>query len=130
MLPAIIALALHNGAIIGHLVGRHTTQLPMRLDAPLRRGDRYFFEVLPRAYPQLLACLFYRWEVIMRETAVFGMLGVATLGFFIDSAFSELRMDRAMLLIGVTVLLNIGVDALSRRVRHYARVSVTADIPA
>ncbi len=130
MLPAVVALALHNGAIIGHLVGRHTEQFSLRLDAPRRRLDKYFYEVLPRAYPQLLAYLFYRWEVIMRETAVFGMLGVATLGFFIDSAFSELRMDRAILLIAVTAALNIGVDILSRRIRRYARVSITADTPA
>ena len=130
MLPAVVALALHNGAIIGHLVGRHTAEFPTRLDAPRRRLDRYFYNVLPRAYPQLLAYLFYRWEVIMRETAVFGMLGVATLGFFIDSAFSELRIDRAMLLIAVTALLNIGIDYLSQRIRHYARVSVSAETPA
>ena len=130
MLPAVVALALHNGAIIGHLVGRHTGQFAMRPDTPRRRLDRYFFEVLPRAYPRLLAYLFYRWEVIMRETAVFGMLGVATLGFYIDNAFSELRLDRAMLLIAVTAALNIGIDYLSRRVRAYARVGVTADTAA
>ena len=130
MLPAVVALALHNGSIIGHLVGRHTGQFAMRPDTPRRRLDRYFYEVLPRAYPQLLAYLFYRWEVIMRETAVFGMLGVATLGFYIDNAFSELRLDRAMLLIAVTAALNIGIDYLSRKVRAYARVGVTADTAA
>ncbi len=125
MLPAVVALALHNGAIIGHLIGRQTEDLRPRLDHPRRPGDRYFYDVLPRVYPQLLAYLFYRWEVIMRETAVFGMLGVATLGFYIDSAFADLRVDRAMVLIFATALLNIGIDQLSSRLRTLARNSST-----
>ncbi len=123
MLPAVVALALHNGAIIGHLVGRQTETLTLRPDLPKRQTDRYFFEVLPRVYPQLLAFLFYRWEVIMRETAVFGMLGVATLGFYIDSAFADLRLDRAMVLILATALLNIAIDQISSRLRTFARRS-------
>ena len=46
-----------------------------------------------------------------------GILGVATLGFYIDSAFEEIRYDRAFLLIVVTALLNMLVDSLSRRMR-------------
>lgn len=123
MLPAVIALALHNGAIVGHLVGRNTEILQSRQDVPKRSADRYFYDVLPRVYPQLMAFLFYRWEVIMRETAVFGMLGVASLGFFVDSAFAELRLDRAMVLILATASLNIGIDQLSRTLRNVARRS-------
>ncbi len=123
MLPAVVALALHNGAIIGHLVGRQTETITLRPDLPRRRTDLYFYEVMPRVYPQLLAFLFYRWEVIMRETAVFGMLGVATLGFYVDSAFAELRIDRAMVLIAATAILNIAIDQISRWLRSVARRS-------
>ena len=123
MLPAVIALALHNGAIIGHLVGRQTETLRLRIDRPRRSIDRYGYEITPRIYPQLLAFLFYRWEVILRETAVFGMLGVATLGFYIDSAFADLRIDKAMVLILATALLNIGIDQLSTGLRALARRS-------
>jgi phosphonate transport system permease protein len=34
MLPAIIALAVHNGAIVGYLMGRHADALDYRRDAP------------------------------------------------------------------------------------------------
>ena len=30
--------------------------------------------------------LFYRWEIILRESAILGILGVYTLGFYVDSA--------------------------------------------
>jgi phosphonate transport system permease protein len=124
MLPAIVALALHNGAIIGHLVGRFTEGIALRPDAP-RGIDRYAWEIVPRIYRQMLALLFYRWEVILRETAILGMLGIATLGFWIDSAFADLRFDRALLLIAVTAGLNLAVDAASRAIRARLRLQTS-----
>ncbi|MDA0997646.1 MAG: ABC transporter permease [Proteobacteria bacterium] len=125
MLPAIVALSLHNGAIIGHLIGRFSNEIALRPDHPTGI-NLYAYEILPRVYGQFLAFLFYRWEVIMRETAILGILGIATLGFFIDSALSEIRLDRAMFLIAVTATLNIGIDILSRRIRAGLHLSDTA----
>ena len=50
------------------------------------------------------------------------MLGIYTLGFYVDSAFEEIRYDRAMLLIAITAIINIGIDSLSRRIRSYLRL--------
>lgn len=116
MLPAVLALSIHNGAIIAHLVGRHSAELSLRADSS-RGLNLYFFEILPRIYRQFLAFLFYRWEVILRETAILGILGISTLGFYIDSAFEEFRFDRALILILASALLNMGVDQLARRIR-------------
>jgi len=117
MLPAILALGIHNGAIIGHLLGRYTEELSLRADA--NSGvTLYFYEVLPRIYRQFLAFLFYRWEVILRETAILGILGIATLGFYIDSAFETFRFDIALLLILVSAALNISVDQFARYLRQ------------
>src|SRR5215471_12831576 len=129
MLPAIAALALHNGGIIATLTGRHADTFTLRPDAP-RGFDRYGYEVLPRVYGQFLAFLFYRWEIIMRETAILGILGVRTLGFYIDSAISELRLDRAVLLIFLTGLLNLVIDAFSRALRSRLRLAAPASLSA
>ena len=126
MAPAIVALSLHNGAIIGHLIGRHTETMPTRPDSP-KGLNLYGYEILPRVYPQFLAFLFYRWEVILRETAILGILGIPTLGFYIDSAFADIRYDRAVVLIIITALLNIAVDTLSRRIRSRLRLKTTLD---
>ena len=126
MLPAIAALTLHNGAIIGHLLSRHADALALRPDTP-RGLNRYFFEVLPRLYGQFLAFLFYRWEVVLRETAILGILGILTLGFYVDSALADDRQDRAMFLILITAFLNLGVDALSRHIRARLRLTTTVD---
>ncbi len=122
MLPAIVALALHNGGVIGYLVGRQSNALTLRDDAPTG-VNRYFYELLPRLYPSFLAFLFYRWEIILRETAILGILGIHTLGFFVDSAIQEIRFDRALVLILVTAFLNMGVDSLSRRLRGRLRLT-------
>ena len=123
MLPAIVAIALHNSAILAYLSGQNANLIELRLDAPRKKMNRYFFEVLPRIYGQFLAFLFYRWEVMMRESAILGILGIYTLGFFIDSAISDDKLDKAMFLIGVTALLNMLIDTISQIVRRRLKVS-------
>ncbi len=125
MLPAIVALSLHNGAIIAHLLGRYSDEVHLRPDSP-GGLTLYGFEIVPRIYGQFLAFLFYRWEVIMRETAILGILGIATLGFFVDSALADIRLDRAIFLIIVTAFLNMGIDALSRHIRRRLRLGAEA----
>jgi phosphonate transport system permease protein len=117
MLPAIVALALHNGGIIGHLIGRQSSAIQLRPDAATGM-NRYTYELVPRVYRSFLAFLFYRWEIIMRETAILGILGIYTLGFYVDSAIQNIQFDRAMVLIVITALLNIGVDILGRFIRR------------
>ena len=121
MLPAVIALVLHNGGIIGFLMGRHADTLHYRPDAP-RRVDLYFWETLPRLYGQFLAYALYRWEIIVRESAIFGILGVRTLGYHVDAAISELRLDVAVILIVSTAALSLAIDALSRALRRRLRL--------
>lgn len=123
-LPAVIALALHNSGLIGYLIARRTGHIRLRLDAATG-VTRYLYEVTPRIYPQFMALLFYRWETIIRESAILGILGVTTLGFYIDSAFENIRYDRAFFLILTTALLNIAVDSIARRIRRYCQLTHT-----
>ncbi len=121
MLPAIIALMLHNGAIIAHLCGRYANEISLT-DKSIKGLNLFSWEIVPRIYPQFLAFLFYRWEIIFRETAILGILGIYTLGFYVDSAFEEIRYDRAVVLIIITAIMNIGIDSLSRHIRRYLRL--------
>ena len=122
MLPAVIALTLHNGAVVAYLMGQQADALPYRADAP-RGTDLYFYETLPRLYGQFLAYVLYRWEIILRESAIFGILGVTTLGFYVDAAISELRLDVAVVLILATAGLSMTVEALSRALRASLRLN-------
>ena len=121
MLPAVIALSLHNGAIVGYLMGRHADALEYRPDAP-KGVNLYCYETVPRLYGQFLAYALYRWEIILRESAIFGILGVATLGFYVDAAISELKLDVAVVLILAVAMLSMLVDAISRGLRRSLRI--------
>ena len=126
MLPAVLALAIHNGGIVGYLMGRQADGVALRPDAP-RGLDLYAYEVVPRLYGQFLAYALYRWEIVVRESALFGLLGVRTLGYHVDASIQELRLDVAVVLIVVTAL---SVDghrrAVSGSLRRRLRI---ADLP-
>lgn len=126
MLPAVLALSLHNGAIVAHLLALQSKLLVLRDDASSGL-NRYAFEVLPRLYGSFLALLLYRYEMILRETAILGMLGIPTLGFYIDSAFEDFRFDRAFFLIVIGAILNIFVDVISQRLRRCIQLNSTPE---
>ena len=120
MLPAVLALMLHNGAIIAFIIGKQSNEIDYVLDKSTHL-NLYTYEVLPKLYNSFLAFLFYRWEVIMRESAILGILGVATLGFYIDSAIADIRLDKVIILLFFTAVLNITIDLISKKVRNYLR---------
>ncbi len=121
MLPGIIALVIHNGAVVAFLTIQQVDALELPVDKPRRKIDRYFFTILPRIYGAFLANLFYRWEVMIRESALLGILGIYTLGFYVDSAIADMKMDKALILILSIALLNIVVDSISQSVRRSIR---------
>ena len=61
------------------------------------------------------------------DRRILGILGIATLGFYVDSAFADLRFDRALFLILITAMLNICVDAISRTIRNRLRLQTTLE---
>ncbi len=121
MLPAVLALGLHNGGIIGYLMGRHADELNYRRDAP-RRLDLYVYETMPRLYGQFIALVLYRYEIIVRESAIVGVLGVHTLGFYVSADFYERKFDQAMIVLVATGGLSVAIDATSRAVRRRLRL--------
>ena len=59
----------------------------------------------------------------MRESAILGILGIYTVGFYIDSAISDDQLDKAVLLILITALLNMGIDSISQIIRRRLHIS-------
>ncbi|WP_232830645.1 ABC transporter permease [Tropicimonas sp. IMCC34011] len=120
MLPAILALGLHNGAIIAHLVGRQGEDISAELRPDAPRGlTLWGWDLAPRLFAPYLALCLYRWEIIARDSAVMGLLGVATLGFWIDSAVAEFRLDAAIVLLLASLAMTAGIDIISRRLRRH-----------
>jgi len=106
-------------------MGRHGDALAYRRDAP--EGINLCAYVgPPRLFGQFLAYNLYRWEIIVRESAIFGILGVATLGYDVDAAISELRFDVAVVLVLASVDLCGHIDVLWRGLRKAPRFSMLA----
>ena len=124
MLPAIIALTLHNGAIIGHLLGKQSDAVELNV-MPCNKISRFTYFYVPKMAQRFFAYCFYRWEIIIRETAMLGILGIPTLGFYIDSAFEFLRFDVALLLIALSSVLTLTADALSTTLLRKYRIKGT-----
>ena len=121
MLPAVLALGVHNGGIIAYLMGQHADHLDYRRDAP-RGLDLYAYETMPRLFGQFVALVLYRYEIIVRESAILGMLSIYTLGFYVQADMYDFKMDRAVVLLAATGLLSVSTDAISRMLRARLRI--------
>jgi phosphonate transport system permease protein len=127
--PAIAALALHNGGILGRLEAETIENLDPR---PLRalhaigasRTEIFIAGVFPQAMGRYLLYFFYRFETCVREATVLGMLGVVSLGFYIQEARAKLYYDEMLLLIGLGALIVLASDLASSLARRYLRARV------
>jgi phosphonate transport system permease protein len=121
--PLVLALALHNAGILGRLDCETLENLdaaPMRglalLGAP--RGAIAWGALRPLALPRLLLYFFYRYETCVREATVLGMLGVASLGYWIHDARARQRYDELLFYVALgagLVLLGDLASFLARR---------------
>ena len=123
MIPAIIALSLHNAAIMAHLTSGHCDKMSLPQDINTSKVDTYFFWFLPQLYGQFLAFLFLRWEIMIRESALLGLIGIYTIGFYIDSAIDDDHMDVAIAFIAISGLLTLIIDLTSHTIRKRMQLS-------
>lgn len=124
--PAVLALAVHNGGILGRLQAETLENLPRApLDALRQAGasraQLAFVAGFPLSLGRLLLYVFYRYETCVREATVLGLLGISTLGYVIQDARSKLFYDEMALLIGLGVVLVLLADGASSIVRRFVR---------
>lgn len=121
--PVILALALHNLGILGKLDAEVIENLETSRLAALRglgagRLQIAAVGVTPAVFGRFLLFFFYRWESCVREATVLGMLGVVSLGFWIQDARARHQVDTMLLLIllgAAIVLIGDLVSTLARR---------------
>ena len=125
--PAVLALAIHNFGILGRLgseVVENADVYPARHTraAGASRSQLAALVLFPHTLTRLLLYFFYRWESCVRESVVLGMLGVATLGYYIQNdARARLRYDEMLLYLMLGAVLVIGGDFISAIVRRWVR---------
>ena len=123
---AVAALAIHNAGILGKLNAEVIENLEPQRFAALRTlgGTRLQIVLLairPLILPRVLLLFFYRWETCLREATVLGMLGIVSLGFYVQDARARQHYDvmLAMILTG-SLLVMIG-DVVSAGARGRVR---------
>ena len=121
---AVLALAIHNTGILGKLNAEVIENLEPAPLASLRalgagRTQIAIAGILPAMVPRFLLFFFYRWETCVREATVLGMLGIVSLGYFVQDARARQQYDVMFVLIllgSVLVLVGDLVSVIARGV--------------
>ena len=126
IVPAALALGLHNAGILGKLAAEVVEGLDPRPIRALRsagagRLQVMLYGVLPQALPRFITYLFYRWEVIIRTTIVVGFVAAGGLGLEFRLSMSHFHYTTITLLLVWYLLLVVGVDLAAAALRRLAR---------
>lgn len=124
--PAVLALALHNAGILARLGGEAIENLD---PAPLRaltgagssRAGLVVFGIAPLTLTRGLLLFFYRFETCVREATVLGMLGVVSLGYWIQDARAKQFYDEVLVLVLFGAGLVLAADLTSAVARYSIR---------
>lgn len=124
--PAVLALAIHNSGILGKLAAETVENLE---PAPLRslwwlggrRTQIAVFAVAPLAMTRFLLYFFYRWETCVREATVLGLLGVVSLGYWIQDARARHFYDEMLFFVVLGAAIVLAGDLVSAAARAFLR---------
>lgn len=125
-LTAILALTIHNAGILGRLGAESIENIPVEAPQSLRalgagRMRIASWVFLPELLPRLLLYFFYRWETCVRESTVLGLLGIVSLGYWIDDARTRGQMDVLLYFVFLGVLIVMVGDGVSSLARGLVR---------
>jgi phosphonate transport system permease protein len=123
---AVLALAIHNIGILGRLGAETVENIEPQQAIALRaagasRLQIAGFALAPALLPRFLLYFFYRWETCVREATVLGMLGIASLGYWVEDARTRGQYDTFVFLIALGVALVLVGDLLSAIARRAIR---------
>jgi len=124
--PLVLALAIHNAGILGRLSAETLENLPPRPLQAARglgatRSQVALLAAAPLSFSRFLLYVFYRFETCVREATVLGMLGVVSLGYWIEDARTKQYYDEMALYLCFGALLVLVVDLLSAVARRALR---------
>jgi phosphonate transport system permease protein len=126
ILAGALAMAVHNIGVIGRLGADTVEDVEARPIQAIRSAgagpfQTYLIGILPQITRQLLTFQIYRWEVIIRTTAVVGFVAASGLGYQLRLDLSFFRYKEVGQLLLVYILIVWGVDAISALARRSVR---------
>jgi phosphonate transport system permease protein len=126
LLPGAMALALHNGGILGRLMAEtieNSDERPMRAlqTQGASASQAVLYAIVPPAAPQAIAYSLYRWEVCLRETVIVGLVGAGGLGRLIQEQLSSFDYRAVLASLLALLALTLIVDLISALARRSVR---------
>jgi phosphonate transport system permease protein len=124
--PAVLALAIHNAGILGKLGAETVENLDPAAPRALlhlgaTRAEIGVVAVIPLALARFLLYFFYRFETCIREATVLGMLGVVSLGYWIQDARAKHFYDEMLFFVALGALMVLLGDLVSAVARSFLR---------
>ncbi len=125
-LPGALALGVYNLGILGRLmaevVENHDRRPALALAAQgASAGQAYLYGVIPQVVPRFAAYALYRWEVMIRETVVVGLVGAGGLGRLLASQLAAFDYQGVVVTVTALVVLTVLVDLASTVLRRSLR---------
>jgi phosphonate transport system permease protein len=123
-LAAVIAIAIPYGGTLAKIFSEMVDEAPRGAAFALRGAGAsglqvFFFGLVPRALPDMMAYTFYRFECALRSSAVLGFFGYETIGREIEQAFASTNYGEVWthlyMLLAVVVVFDWWSGQLRRR---------------
>ena len=118
-----LALALHTTGVLGRLFGETLENHSPNATHALRLAgashvQAFIYGAFPGIYSQLLSYSLYRWEMNIRMATILGFVGAGGLGQILYYELSLLHEQQASTVIMAMLVLVIGVDMISNKLRR------------
>jgi phosphonate transport system permease protein len=94
-LTAVMAIAIPYSGVLAKVFSEMIDEAPRDAAEAMRDAGGsplqvFLVGLLPRAFPDMTAYAFYRFECALRSSAILGFFGFPTLGYFIAASFDNL----------------------------------------
>jgi phosphonate transport system permease protein len=124
--PGAVALGVYNLGVLGRLFAEaidERDQGPALAVVALgaNRAQTLLYAALPTAGPRIVALALYRWEVIVRETVVVGVVGAGGLGQLINEHLAARDFAAVSGAIALLVAVSVTADLASTGIRRAVR---------
>lgn len=124
--PLILALAIHNAGILGRLSAESLENVETGAPRALAtlgasRMQIAWTALRSGAFGRLVLFVLYRYETCVREATVLGLLGVVSLGYWIQDARARQNYDEMIVLIACGGALVLAGDLGSYLARRWLR---------
>jgi phosphonate transport system permease protein len=126
VLPGALALAAYNLGVLGRLLAEVVENLDDRPVQALRdtgasSAHVFLYGTVPQAASRFAAYGMYRWEVVMRDTVVVGVVGAGGLGVLLKEQLVRFDYSAVFTTLAVLIALTLAVDLVSALVRRTVR---------